>query len=648
MSHSGAATFKKVSGIITINEDVSPAQLIWRSTTGDKTHTISLETIDKLQATPPKSEKMMLRLIAKLDPEEVAASMAKKIKDNDGNEVPAPAPKPVSHMFSFNNRDVMDNIKLTLQQIISRYKDIEQEEERRRTETPLSTAGLDPLTVKQQQQQQLHMHLQQSQTQLINTAHLDDSLSKKNLLLNLKLQQSLLKNNKDLMKTFQETVIYSGLPPEEFWSTRIPLLRAFALSMSQKVGPYNVLSTIKPVASSENKVNVNLSRQKILSIFETYPIVKKAYDDNVPKNFKEQEFWARFFSSKLFRKLRGEKLMANDRGDVIIDRYLTLDQEYDRKDDERLSHPVTKFIDIEANREDDPVKLGHRPDFTMRPGVDVNGNSDGTIDILKGMNRLSEKMIMALENEYSRSNVHQENSDQQERESVEILDLEKPFEADYAVIHLNDKEKEHSLELLNKTNDDHSNGTSNESLTPEIISKHISNLIADLSSNVDLTSVMSESNENKEINRRVIQAVKINAKQTKYNHLDPMLGTFIGRSDEDEARSDLPVDLLESCRMLHSTCCEFLKHFYIHFQSGEYKRGILVNKLYKHLKDCSKKLKELFDDVLKEDGEAMAQITTAYLKPILDSVMFAIAKYDKAFAEFNKVAPPSSSSSSSP
>lgn len=636
MSHSGAATFKKVSGIITINEDVSPAQLIWRSTTGDKTHTISLETIDKLQATPPKSEKMMLRLIAKLDPDEVAASMAKKIKDNDGNEVPAPAPKPVSHMFSFNNRTVMDNIKLTLQQIISRYKDIEQEEERRRTETPLSTAGLDPLTVQQQQQQQLHMHLQQSQTPLINTAQLDDSLSRENLLLNLKLQQSLLKNNKELMKTFQETVIYSGLPPEEFWSTRIPLLRAFALSTSQKVGPYNVLSTIKPVASSENKVNVNLSRQKILSIFETYPIVKKAYDDNVPKNFKEQEFWARFFSSKLFRKLRGEKLMANDRGDVIIDRYLTLDQEYDRKDDERLSHPVTKFIDIAANREDDPVKLGHRPDFTMRPGVDVNGNSDGTIDILKGMNRLSEKMIMALENEYSRSNVQKENPDQQERESIEILDLEKPFEADYALIHLNDKEKETSLELIDNNSNDGSNGTSNESLTPEIISKHISNLIDDLSSNVDLTNVMSASHENKEINQRVIQAVKINAKQTKYNHLDPMLGTFIGRSDEDEAKSDLPVDLLESCRILHSTCCEFLKHFYIHFQSGEYKRGILVNKLYKHLKDCSKKLKELFDDVLKEDGEATAQLTTAYLKPILDSVMFAISKYDKAFTDFNK------------
>ena len=56
MSHSGAAIFEKVSGIIAINEDVSPAELTWRSTDGDKVHTVVLSTIDKLQATPASSE----------------------------------------------------------------------------------------------------------------------------------------------------------------------------------------------------------------------------------------------------------------------------------------------------------------------------------------------------------------------------------------------------------------------------------------------------------------------------------------------------------------------------------------------------------------------------------------------------------------
>ncbi|XP_003685648.2 TFIIH subunit TFB1 family protein TPHA_0E01190, partial [Tetrapisispora phaffii CBS 4417] len=312
MSHSGAAVFKKVSGIITIDEGHSPAILTWRSTDGDKTSVIELDGIDKLQATPASSEKMMLRLIGIVDE-------SKKIKDNDGNEV---LPKPVTYMFMFNNRIVMDNIKVTLQHIISRYKDTQAYEEKSRRETGGESVDSTPVV----------------STPLINTRKLDDSLSRKKLLSNFKLQQSLLRENKTLMKTFQETVMSSGLPADEFWSTRIALLRAFALSTSQKVGPYNVLSSIKPVASSDNKVNVNISREKIMSIFQTFPIVNKAYMDNVPKNFKEPEFWARFFASKLFRKLRGERISPNDRGDVIIDRYLTLDEDYDRQDDISLQH----------------------------------------------------------------------------------------------------------------------------------------------------------------------------------------------------------------------------------------------------------------------------------------------------------------------
>ncbi|CAI4366207.1 CIC_collapsed_G0011780.mRNA.1.CDS.1 [Saccharomyces cerevisiae] len=173
MSHSGAAIFEKVSGIIAINEDVSPAELTWRSTDGDKVHTVVLSTIDKLQATPASSEKMMLRLIGKVDE-------SKKRKDNEGNEV---VPKPQRHMFSFNNRTVMDNIKMTLQQIISRYKDADIYEEKRRreesaqhTETPMSSSSVTAGTPTP--------HLDTPQLNngapLINTAKLDDSLSKEN------------------------------------------------------------------------------------------------------------------------------------------------------------------------------------------------------------------------------------------------------------------------------------------------------------------------------------------------------------------------------------------------------------------------------------------------------------------------------------
>lgn len=608
MSHSGAATFRKIAGILAIDEDVSPAELKWRSPDGTKSTRIVLNTIDKLQATPPTSDKMMLRLLTKVDE-------SKKQKDNEGNEV---APKPQIHVFTFNNRTVMDNIKVTLQHIISRYKDDEVYEEKRRKED--ATAGNTPTP-----------SVTPPTGTLLNSETLDDSLSKAKLVTNLKLQQSLLKENKPLMRSFQETVINAGLPPYEFWSTRVPMLRAYALSISQKVGPYNVLSTIKPVASSDNKVNVNISREKILSIFQNYPIVKKAYMDNVPKNFKESEFWARFFSSKLFRKLRGERIMQNDRGDVIIDRYLTLDQEYDRKDDTALLHPVKKTIDIDGNVQDDPVLKGNKPDFTMQPGVDINGNCDGTVDILKGMNRLSEKMIMSLENQYSRSNLQQEDLDRDEREELDFSDLKENYQEDYAVIKLKNQRDEGSSEakvFIERSKEKQKHMDKNK------VNEQIFLVLDSLSKKLDLSQVADSNSHNNEINQRVINAVKINAKQAKHHNIDSSLGTFVGsKIEESEAASKLPLDLLESCRMLHSTCCEFLKHFYLHFYSPEQKRQLLARKLSRNLKDCSEKITELLDDVQKGDGETMSSICRSYLKPVMISIDRAIGKYNDSQAK---------------
>lgn len=604
MSHSGAATFNKVSGIIAINEDVSPAELTWRSTDGDSSNTIVLDIIDKLQATPPSNDKMMLKLVAKVDE-------TKKRRDNEGNEI---LPKPTTHVFSFNNRVVMENIKTTLQHIISRYKDAEVYEEKRKKEerssgTPRLPSETPPAA------------------SLISTATLDDSLSRTKLLSNLKLQQSLLRENKPLMRIFQEAVINSGLSPNEFWSTRIPMLRAYALSISQKVGPYNVLSTIKPVASSDNKVNVNISREKILSIFENYPIVKKAYTDNVPKNFKEPEFWARFFSSKLFRKLRGEKIMQNDRGDVIIDRYLTLDQEYDRQDDSLLLHPVQKIIDLEGNNQDDPVLKGNKPDFTMQPGSDPNGHNDGSVDILKGMNRLSEKMVMSLENEYSRSNMNQDDVDRDERNELALGDLEAEYQESYAMIHLKNQGERASLETkdsIERSKEKH------KKINKGQVYDQIGSVLNSLGKKLDLTEVSKENSYNNEINQKVITAVKTNAKQAKHNNIDTMWGVQgSGKIDEQEATVKLPMDLLESCRMLHSTCCEFLKHFYIHFYSTKAKKQNATRKLHNNLKECADKILELFDDVHKGDGETMAAICKSCLKPILDSIQLAIRKFEE-------------------
>lgn len=614
-THSGAATYKKINGMLRIDEDQSPAVLIWRSTDGDKSVQVELTSVDKLQATPATSDKMMLRIVGKLGPD------AKKGKDNEGNEI---IPKAPVHMFTFNNRITMDNIKETLQHIIARYKDEEVYEKKHKqpSESPAleSTLSATPQPP-------------QAQRDLINTAVLDNSLTQTKLLTNLKLQQSLLKENKQLMKIFQETVIKEGLPPQEFWSTRVPFLRAYALSTSQKLGPYNVLSTIKPVASSDNKVNVSVSREKILTIFHNYPIVKKAYDDNVPKNFKEQEFWARFFSSKLFRKLRGERIMSNDRGDMIIDRYLTLDQEYDRKDDELLQHPVKKLIDLEGNSNDDPVKRGNRPDFTMLPGVDPNGTSDGGLDILRGMNRLSEKMIGSLESEYSRVHLPVDDFDKEEREELAFSDLDEDTATEYAEIKLRRRvvdEKE--LDTMQKQGQ-----IALEDVITEVedITKEMEKRTLDLTTLTHMSPELTRS-----INERVIKAVKINAKQSKHTNIETMAGSFVAsynnvQEPAKEAHSELSPEFLESCRTLHSTCCEFLKHFYIHFQGGDPKKAGLVKKLHRHLTQCKERVDELLTTISTKENDELASHCSSYLKHILRSLSNGVEKYNVVWRQEN-------------
>ncbi|KAJ8100163.1 hypothetical protein POJ06DRAFT_197788, partial [Lipomyces tetrasporus] len=78
----------------------------------------------------------------------------------------------------------------------------------------------------------------------------------------------------------------------EFWRSRIPLLRMHSLVLAQRRGPYNVLATIKPVSKPQSEatrggggttqMKVSLSPDKIRDIFVQYPVVRRAYDENVP------------------------------------------------------------------------------------------------------------------------------------------------------------------------------------------------------------------------------------------------------------------------------------------------------------------------------------------------------------------------------
>lgn len=158
-----------------------------------------------------------------------------------------------------------------------------------------------------------------------STLHDPADWSKSRLENDMALQQSLLKSNAELSKTFSEAVLSNAVTATQFWSTRTHLLRAHAIEREQRRGPYNVLATIKP-KTEDGVGKISISQDVIRDIFDQHPLVKSVYDENVP-NITDQAFWMRFFMSRLFKKLKGEKPLPTDGTDVIFDRYLHRDDE---------------------------------------------------------------------------------------------------------------------------------------------------------------------------------------------------------------------------------------------------------------------------------------------------------------------------------
>lgn len=207
------------------------------------------------------------------------------------------------------------------------------------------------------------------------------------------LHQSLMKRDESLSQTYTDAraakpeFISDAAFDKQFWSTRIGLLRAHAIELNQKKGQYNVLSTIKPrVENDELKLSINVDQVQL--IFQQHPVVKRVYNENVPK-LNDAQFWSQFFLSRLYKKLRGERITDNDDTNPIFDRYLDADATVawaSTITPDQIPH----IIDLEANEENKGgFKGGNRSDAEMRPRANV--------PIIKALNSISSKIMAGVQ-----------------------------------------------------------------------------------------------------------------------------------------------------------------------------------------------------------------------------------------------------------
>ncbi|KAK3724759.1 RNA polymerase II transcription factor B subunit 1 [Vermiconidia calcicola] len=362
---SATVSFKKKDGSLTIASDNK--YLYWTPQTPPNSSpsvTIPVANITNLQQTPESSPKVALKVFVKDD--SYVFSFISKDKARKEQEA----------VTESLRNTIAANKQSTAQQVVSAV-----------TASPADAAA-------QQDGGDTGQSAAMAIAKAVSSKAADEGWYDDNKLKSdYQLQRSLLESNKALQARFNEALkdrpesVSVSQFTTQFWSARLHLLRAHAIEKAQKQGEYNVLPEIRftrKAAEKEGEPDIkqlHITKEQIKLIFRQYPVVKEAYDENVPP-LDPGAFWQRFFSSRLLKKLKGEKIAQYDPPDSILDKYL------ERRDagPASIGH-VPHFIDLEGNEQNHSQRKGNRPDQDMRP------SSFDKVPVLRVLNNLSEKML---------------------------------------------------------------------------------------------------------------------------------------------------------------------------------------------------------------------------------------------------------------
>ncbi|KEP55400.1 putative RNA polymerase II transcription factor B subunit 1 [Rhizoctonia solani 123E] len=185
------------------------------------------------------------------------------------------------------------------------------------------------------------------------------------------LRKSVLLKRLDLAALHRELVITGSLSEAEFWAGQKHLLSAEESIERQRKGrPTQMLELRGAGTNEKGDIKITITPERAQQIFIEYPVVKRAYDENVPDPLSPVEFWTRYLSSKLFDRNQASSRSAaaqhSIKDDPIFDKYL---QKEDDGDEPLHQRPPASslLIDLSATNEDHG-ETGNSKDFTMKAG----------------------------------------------------------------------------------------------------------------------------------------------------------------------------------------------------------------------------------------------------------------------------------------
>ncbi|KAH7160588.1 hypothetical protein EDB81DRAFT_923598 [Dactylonectria macrodidyma] len=571
----GRTLFKKKDGILTLTSDHQ--SVTWTPNSGGPpTVSLTVTNITNLQQTPDTAAKVMLKIFE---------------KTNESAEA-------VTYLFHFNTADAKAEAK-AVKDLLSRLL-----AEARTGDVgvpkPAALGTSTPNANGTSASGSASMSFASAANPNPSSLRWFDDAQLKN---DIELQQSLMRNDTSLHQTYVEAMqtkpdsISGAAFNSQFWSTRTNLLRAHAIETNQKKGAYNVLSTVKP-RTVDGELKLNISVEQVQMIFAQHPLVKRIYNENVPK-LQEAEFWSRFFLSKLSKKLRGERVNENDAPDPLFDKYDASEntQPFQSK---IMSKQVPHIIDVEANEENQGgFKGGNAKDVEMRPRVNF--------PIVKTLNSLSEKIMANVAP--SDSNAEDANGVYDTYNELALRDLR--GDAKEHRIMLNVKEQSKFFTKTDSAPSANARIFVKQNTGDVLFEIHgdLETLEGDGAGGIDLHAGIGFDDESDSDDDRPKRPHVGSRSALQAADKDVMKGVRQQRAQKFGHESDittpmgLPAELTRKCNLTHATTIEFLQQFWNAFLSGDPERAAELQYLAESLNRSAARIAAVADDAEKERDE---------------------------------------------
>lgn len=441
---------------------------------------------------------------------------------------------------------------------------------------------------------------------------------------NIELQQSLMRKDRVLQQTYMDARLTK--PPSisdaafnsQFWSTRTNLLRAHAIEIHQKKGAYNVLPTVKIKHVDENHAHVDISVEQVQMILQQHPLVRRIYNENVPKPLSESEFWTRFFLTKLSKRLRGERVDdSSGLPDPVFDKYDAADDINQFSSKITMLHGVPHIIDVAGNDENQGgFRSGNRPDQEMRPGANV--------PIVRTLNSMSEK-IMANVAPTDHDPTAAAGMDEETYRELHLRDLQGDKEAARIILNIREQNKFFSTQNRDgKSADAKIFEAQDPSDVMAQLRADFSTLHDDSADGLDLHKTIgvddeSDSDADEEVaktNGTTTTGNKdhVGSRRSRQKAQDQILdgmrqkrGEFSDVDSDAATPMEIDVDLTQRCYVTNATSAEFLRQFWNAFLSGNPDRATELAYHVESLKRSQERIEALAAEAEEQRAKVIQQ-----------------------------------------